>query len=272
MTRDRGWGVVDIADTRMALERAADRVVRLAATAPDAEVAVPDSDWTVRDVLVHLALGAEAYLTYVNGATEPFVDVSDVAGGSLARSSAAKLAADPERDLLALTTLSVPRWRRSSMPLPVVTATTRSCGMRCRSNSVPCWPWDWASTCSTGWISLGRSHSRGGSNRRMHASFAAAMPLLPLLVNPATTAGVRVAYDLRIRGGERFMVRIDDGALAVGRSDGGVDCHVSAEPASLLLVAYGRRSQWIPVLTGKLTAWGRKPWAGLRLTHYIVTP
>ena len=52
---------------------------------------------------------------------------------------------------------------------------------------------------------------------------AAAMPLLPLLVNPATTAGVRVAYDLRIRGGERFMVRIDDGALAVGRSDGGVE-------------------------------------------------
>jgi hypothetical protein len=105
---------------------------------------------------------------------------------------------------------------------------------------------------------------------------AAAMPLLPLLVNPATTAGVRVVYDLRIRGGERFTVRIADGALAVDRADGHVDCHVdchvSAEPAALLLVAYGRRSQWIPVLTGKLMAWGRKPWAGLLLMRYIVTP
>ena len=41
-------------------------------------------------------------VSYANGATEPFADVSDVAGGSLARSSAAKLAADPEGDLLAL--------------------------------------------------------------------------------------------------------------------------------------------------------------------------
>ena len=46
----------------------------------------------------------------------------------------------------------------------------------------------------------------------------------------------------------------------------------SAEPVALLLVAYGRRSQWGPVLTGKLVAWGRKPWAGLRLTRYLVTP
>jgi uncharacterized protein (TIGR03083 family) len=257
----------------MALERAADRVVRLAATAPDAEVAVPDSDWTVRDVLVHLALGAEAYLTYVHGATEPFVDVSDVAGGSLARSSAAKLAGDPERDLLALTT------RVSAAMASLLDATAGR-----HSNDPVMWnavPLELGSMMAMGLgeyllhgLDIARALSQPWRIEPEDARLvlAAAMPLLPLLVNPATTAGVRVAYDLRIRGGERFMVRIDDGALAVGRSDGRVDCHVSAEPAALLLVAYGRRSQWIPVLTGKLTAWGRKPWAGLRLTRYIVTP
>jgi uncharacterized protein (TIGR03083 family) len=266
-------GVVDIADTRMAIERAAERVVRLAATAPHAGVVVPDSDWTVRDVLVHLALGTETYVTYVNGATEPFVDVSDIAGGSLARSSAARLAADPEQDLLALT------MRVSAAMASLLEATAGR-----HSNDPVMWngvPLELGSMMAMG---LGEYLRHGVDVARALSQpwpiepddarlvLAAAMPLLPLLVNPASTAGVRVAYDLRIRGGERFTVQIDDGALAVERADRDVDCHVSGEPVALLLVAYGRRSQWVPVLTGKLVAWGRKPWAGLRMMRYVVTP
>ena len=57
------------------------------------------------------------------------------------------------------------------------------------------------------------------------------------------------------------------------RRDGeSVDCHVSADPVALLLVAYGRRSQWVPILTGRLVAWGRKPWLGVRLVRYLVAP
>ena len=51
-----------------------------------------------------------------------------------------------------------------------------------------------------------------------------------------------------------------------------VDCHVSADPVALLLVAYGRRSQWVPILTGRLVAGGRKPWLGVRLVRYLVAP
>ena len=101
---------------------------------------------------------------------------------------------------------------------------------------------------------------------------AAELPMLHLLVNPVTTAGVHASYDLRVRGGTRVSVTIDDGALAV-RGDGeSVDCHVSADPVALLLVAYGRRSQWVPILTGRLVAWGRKPWLGVRLVRYLVAP
>jgi hypothetical protein len=42
--------------------------------------------------------------------------------------------------------------------------------------------------------------------------------------------------------------------------------------ASALLVAYGRRSQWVQFLTGRLVAWGGKPWLGGRLVRYLVTP
>ena len=85
---------------------------------------------------------------------------------------------------------------------------------------------------------------------------ASALPLLPLLVDPSTTADVRAAYDLRVRGGPQVGVVIRDGRLTVGGDDGPVDCHVSAEPVALLLVSYGRRSQWGPALTGKLLGVG----------------
>jgi hypothetical protein len=58
----------------------------------------------------------------------------------------------------------------------------------------------------------------------------------------------------------------------IGDTTAPADCHVSADLVALLLVAYGRRSQWIPILTGKLVAWGRKPWLGPRLTGNLVTP
>ena len=101
---------------------------------------------------------------------------------------------------------------------------------------------------------------------------ASALPMLPLLVDPAATVGVRARYELRVRGGTRIGLSIRDGRLSTDGGEGKVDCHVSADPVALLLVSYGRQSQWVPALTGRLLAWGRKPWLGLRLTHYLVTP
>ena len=121
---------------------------------------------------------------------------------------------------------------------------------------------------------IARALSRRWSIRAADArlALAAALPLLPLLVNPVTTAGVHARYDLRVRGGARVSVTINDSALAVSGDGESVDCHVSADPVALLLVAYGRRSQWVPILTGRLVAWGRKPWLGVRLVRYLVTP
>ncbi|HET6875645.1 MAG TPA: hypothetical protein VFH70_12740 [Acidimicrobiales bacterium] len=98
------------------------------------------------------------------------------------------------------------------------------------------------------------------------------MPMLPLLVDPKATAQVKASYDLRIRGGVRLTFRIDRGSGAIDWPGGPVDCHVSADPVAMMLVAYGRRTQWVPALTGRLLAWGRKPWLGLRLTSYLVAP
>src|SRR5262249_23357901 len=70
--------------------------------APDGSVALPGSDWNVAEVAAHVAVALEKYTGYAEGETEAFVDVSDIAGGSLAATSAQRLAAEPQRDLVAL--------------------------------------------------------------------------------------------------------------------------------------------------------------------------
>lgn len=93
------------------------------------------------------------------------------------------------------------------------------------------------------------------------------------LVDQGNAAGFRATYDLRLRGaGSAFLV-FHDGALTVEPpSSRKVDCHLSSDPAALLLVCWGRRSQWAAVATGQLLAWGRRPWLGARLNSLILTP
>ena len=51
-----------------------------------------------------------------------------------------------------------------------------------------------------------------------------------------------------------------------------VDCRISAGPVAFLLVAYGRQAQWQPVLLGRITAWGRRPWRAFALQRLLVNP
>lgn len=93
------------------------------------------------------------------------------------------------------------------------------------------------------------------------------------MVDPERGARATVTFDLRIRGGRRFFFVFDRGELRIeDPSDRRVDCHVSAEPVALLLVAWGRRSQWSAIARGQLLAWGRRPWMGPQLRRFIRNP
>jgi len=93
------------------------------------------------------------------------------------------------------------------------------------------------------------------------------------MVDQEAAAGVHATYDLRIRGGGRYRFTFDDGALAIdGPSSVPVDCHISADPAALLMVAYARQSQWEAIAKGKLVAWGRKPWLGPKFRALMRNP
>jgi hypothetical protein len=87
--------------------------------------------------------------------------------------------------------------------------------------------------------------------------------------------GFRARYEVRLTGGagpKHFI--IDAGALHITDPDPTqrVDCTVAADPSALLLVMWGRASQWPAVARFKLRAWGPKPWLAMKLPGLLRTP
>lgn len=101
------------------------------------------------------------------------------------------------------------------------------------------------------------------------------VPLLPHYVDREATADVRARVLLSLRGGQkqtRLVFVVDRGNLTVEEPGARVDCRISADPAAFILVSYGRLSLLRPALTGKIVAYGRKPWLGLKLSGWLTNP
>jgi uncharacterized protein (TIGR03083 family) len=90
------------------------------------------------------------------------------------------------------------------------------------------------------------------------------MPVLPYFTRDSTIDGLNAVFQLDVRGGSTTYFIVRDGDLTIDTDrPSRVDCRISADPVEYLLVGYGRKSQWGPLLTGKILAIGRKPWLGL---------
>lgn len=93
------------------------------------------------------------------------------------------------------------------------------------------------------------------------------------MVDSARAGGLRACFDIRLRHGSRTYWVFDRGHLSIENpSPRTVDCHLSADPAALLMVAWKRESHWPHVGAGRLVAWGRRPWLGLRLPSLVLSP
>jgi uncharacterized protein (TIGR03083 family) len=93
------------------------------------------------------------------------------------------------------------------------------------------------------------------------------------LVDPERAGQATATYELRIRDSATYHFVFDGGQLHVeDPSPRRVDCHISADPVALLLLMWGRRSQWQAIGRGQLRAWGRKPWLGFQLRAMIRNP
>jgi uncharacterized protein (TIGR03083 family) len=95
----------------------------------------------------------------------------------------------------------------------------------------------------------------------------------PLVVRPEAGRRAPLTYEVRLRGnGPRYVIRVADGTAEVRATGRPVDCVISADPVTLLLVAYGRMPVGRAVLRGGMLAWGRRPWLGLRFKDMFFNP
>lgn len=92
-------------------------------------------------------------------------------------------------------------------------------------------------------------------------------------VRQEQAAGVRACFDIRVRGAGSVYMVLHDGELSVeSPSSRRVDCHLSGEATTLFLLIWGRTGQWPGALTGRLLAWGRRPWLAARLPAMLRNP
>jgi hypothetical protein len=99
------------------------------------------------------------------------------------------------------------------------------------------------------------------------------LPPVHRFVRPEVAKDTSATWEMKLRGGATVYFILREGELEVTETaPGKVDCRVSADPLEYLLVGYGRKSQWGPVLTGKIVAYGRKPWLSLTLAKLFYAP
>ena len=93
------------------------------------------------------------------------------------------------------------------------------------------------------------------------------------LVNQELAVGLRATYEIRLKGAGRHQLVFDNGALTADPpSFGPPDCIITADPAALLLVIWGRVHQAKAIVERKLVASGPKAWLGPRLRSLMRNP
>jgi uncharacterized protein (TIGR03083 family) len=99
-------------------------------------------------------------------------------------------------------------------------------------------------------------------------------PILPGWVRPERVHGFNATFEVRLREQATHIWVFRDGRLHINPTTGPktFDAHISGDPATVLLVFYRREPQWKQIVTGRMLAWGRKPWLALTLTNRFYTP
>jgi uncharacterized protein (TIGR03083 family) len=89
--------------------------------------------------------------------------------------------------------------------------------------------------------------------------------MLPRVLDERSAKGFTGSFEIRVRGGERFVLRIAGGrAWSEPAESRDVDCVLSLSAYDALLMGYSRVPVWRAIASGKAWSYGRRPWLGLR--------
>jgi uncharacterized protein (TIGR03083 family) len=262
----------DLARAARAAGAAAGQLVAMIRSDPEPGAAAVGS-WTVRDVAAHVAGGAELYDQLARGSPSPAPTIGAITAlndqilGSLAGQNLQVLA---DRIEAAVTLLLAAAERHPDDPgvpwhaglqVPLSTLLAVACGeylvhghdiAQAVGQRWPVQP-DWARTV-----------------------FLGLLPIVPHYLLAERARGRHIRYDIRLRGDEtaRALFIIDDGVLTIGRSVPGTraDCYLSADPWAFLLLLYSRIGPIASAATGRVLAWGSRPWIAFTLPGLFRKP
>lgn len=253
---------LDWDNVRTTCERLASRVAELLRTAPDPAAPVPGLEWTVAELAAHLVSLTRRYEPFVRNATTPNFE-------SMPELNAQELDGFSARSLEELAGL--------------LEDGTTSLLSLCSSGEAPAHFFEMESDCASTiallveellvhGFDIARAVRRPWPITKEESliALAAVLQVTPMFVNQETTRGRRVQYELRLRGGPTITVTFDDGTATVRHESAArPDCRISADPTAFLLTGLNRQSRLRSAITGKMMAYGRKPWLALRLTDFL---
>jgi uncharacterized protein (TIGR03083 family) len=249
-----------------------ERYAQLVESVRDTAIAIPASEWTVRDATVHVCGSLQRMATLAGGeaSTVPSADKN-----FLAARARKLIDEEPETDGGKL----ADRIREGLARLLELTATLSGdhpiayhAGLRL--NLVQLFSlylgeyllhgYDIAVAIESPWP------IDPGDAALAVAGFRACYPAI---FSPAAAAGLSATYRLDTAGSDPFFVRIDDSSCeTTTTTPERVDCVISADAVTALLVMSGRLTQWAAIALGGLTFSGDHPEYGPPFNDLFVFP
>ncbi|MGW8884900.1 maleylpyruvate isomerase family mycothiol-dependent enzyme [Streptomyces sp. NPDC055749] len=242
--------------------------------ATDMGAPVPGSDWNIGEAAAHLAQANELMADIAAGRERSHGDGTPQ---SLAGANERALAAFDERGAVPLAGMIVAQAdayieamavdRRASegtVATPLGTMSAEVLGSYLLAHMLG-HGYDLARA-------LGRPHMIDRARVELTLPFLIAA--MPRVTDAAATAGLTARYTVRLWGGEaHFGVTFADGAVTVTPQPlDRPDCTIHIEPVTFFLMALGRRSLWAAMASGRVLAWGRKPWLAPRFPGLFRAP
>ncbi len=280
----------DRGELRQALEHASERVVGLVRGSAPLDGPVPGLDWTKAQLAAHLCAICQAFASTVRGEELTGRFGADYASGygpgaslpeavaainasvvkqasfpsaaaaadALATGAAALVAAGADRDL---SERRPAPWYGTDVTLPVGSLLSLA-----------------VSELLVHGYDLARAV---GADLRASAATAAAATavaatvmseMLPRMLDEQNATGFAGSFDIRIRGGGRFILQIADGTARSEAAGGrNADCVLSLSGYPALLMGFDRVPVWRAIASGNARASGRRPWLGLRFHRLFLT-
>jgi len=248
-----------------------ERLAQLLEGVRDTSIPIPDSEWTVREAAVHVAGGTHRMVALANGeaSTVPTTDREFLAARARKlidenpETDGRKLA-DEMRDGLARL-MAVTSYLPGDQPIAFHGGLQLNLAelVALYLGEYLLHGYDIAVAVGTPWpIDPGYAALAVGGLRVCYRG----------IFTPAAADGLDATYRLDTAGTDPFFVRITDATYAEPDRPGSVDCVISADPVTALLVMSGRLTQWAAIALGRLTFSGDRPEIGPRFDELFVFP